>query len=77
MPLTIREKIFIARQIRVEMPDIKIESNRLKVRQYQIDDLIEFIYNIHKQGEIRGRKKAKKELNKKLKIAIKSVLKIN
>lgn len=77
MPLTINEKHLIARQIRIELPEIKIEKNKLKVRQYQIDDLVEFIYNIYKKGECNGRKKIKKELYKKLKIAVKSVLSDN
>lgn len=74
MSLTQKEKILIAQQIQKEMPSIEFDGRNIKVRQFDVDTLINFIYDVHKRGEKLGYERAKKKLSKDLNKAIRGVL---
>lgn len=74
MPLSNQEKTAIAQQIQKEMPSIEYDGRGIKVRQFDVDNLINFIYDVFKRGEKRGYEKAKKNLQSRLRQAIHGVL---
>lgn len=69
--ITHKEKIAIYQKLRRELPTIKIsDAGRLVVRQYEIEPLINFVYEVFKIGEKRGYEKIKRELKNVTKKAI-------
>jgi hypothetical protein len=73
--LTDAEKMAVARQIRKELPQLEHGPGHTVVRIYQVDELIEFVYNIYSRGVEIGIEKSKKNLKRNLKRAINRVLK--
>ena len=75
MSIKIKDKILIARQIRKELPELEYGEGQVTVRIYQIDELIEFVYNIYNRGINTGVEKNKKNIKRNLRRAINRVLK--
>jgi len=66
MPLTKREEIFIEKQLRKKIPSIKPAGRGFIFREFEMQELIAFIYELIKKAERQGRENAKKNLEKKM-----------
>jgi len=61
-----KSRELIARQLRKELPRISFESGAIKVREYQMEDLIDFVFNVFERGKYIGKEKAMTNLKRKI-----------